>query len=59
MTYPSQTGEVQCFGCKDFVPDRDNDVAMGRCKHPSRHGYWYPGESHRCVDRTERKDGPA
>ena len=52
MTYPPASGEVQCFACKHFQPDRDNPAAaMGRCIHPARHGYFYPGESHRCVDR--------
>jgi hypothetical protein len=54
MTYPPQIGEIQCFNCKHFQPDRDNpDAAMGRCVAPARHGYFYPCESHRCADRED------
>lgn len=28
------------------------DVAMGRCLHDARHGYFFAAEPHRCADHS-------
>lgn len=49
------TGPIRCQDCRHFQPDESNPTAgMGRCMHTSRHGYWFPGEIHRCEDHNPK-----
>lgn len=48
---------IQCAHCRYFRPDAINSSAgMGRCMHDARHGYFYPGEKHRCDDFSDMPD---
>jgi hypothetical protein len=52
MTVP-----IQCATCRHFQPDASNpDVAMGRCMHSARHGYWFALERHRCADHEAKPE---
>lgn len=45
---------IACKHCRYFRPDAINPPAgMGRCMHDARHGYFYPGEKHRCDDFSD------
>ena len=42
---------IQCSTCRHFQRDPINPAeGMGRCMHEARHGYWHPGQVHRCMD---------
>lgn len=53
MTYAPPINGVRCGDCRYFKPDAQNPTAaMGRCYHNARHGYFFAGEWHRCMDHT-------
>lgn len=58
MTYCSPIGGVTCTTCKHFEADASNPAAaMGRCLADARHGYFFAGEVHRCIDHEATIDG--
>ena len=58
MSYAPPIGGVTCATCVYFRPSPSNPAAaMGRCLADARHGYFFAGEVHRCMDHEAIVEG--